>query len=93
METNEKLRIQLRQHELTIEGLEKVVDVKKKAAEEGGLKRGGLRASWDGKDYRNAVVGKILEDKNKQLEEDNEKKVNLPVVSKKHKSILIKTWI
>ena len=86
METNEKLRIQLRQQELTIEGMEKVVDAKKKQAADMGEKKG-LRSSWDGKDYRAAVVGKILEDKNKILEEENEKKV-----SGYHTLSIVKQW-
>lgn len=74
METNEKLRIQIRQQELTIEGLEKVLEEKDRAAESGEKKK--LRSSLDGKDYKAAVENKILQDKNRALEEDHEKKVS-----------------
>ena len=74
METNEKLRIKLKQQEITIEKLEKQVNTLKEKLATEPAKSQSL-STMDRKEWKGVVLGKLNEEKVKALEEELEKKV------------------
>ena len=75
MEINEKLRIQIRQQELTIDQLSKDLDdAKEKLVLEEAKKPS--TGSMDTKGWKSAVVTRMYEGKLKAMEEEVSKKVN-----------------
>ncbi len=77
-DANEKLRIQIRQQDMTIQQLKKDFEEKKTKLEIEEAKHPS-NASVDNKGWKSAVVTRMYEGKMKALEEDVQKKVNYHV--------------
>jgi centrosomal protein CEP290 len=74
METNEKLRIKLKQQEITNEQLQnKLSNAKEKLMVESTKQLS--MSGMDSKEWKGVVVGKMNEEKIRALEEDVDKKV------------------
>ena len=76
-EANEKLRVSVKQQDLQVEKLRRQLREQAEGHREEEQRRQGL-GSMDSREWKATVVGKLAEDKVKELQDDLDKKVGLP---------------